>query len=126
MLEEGASVLQSLGASSHKVYPTIRLTPIILPAIAVTGESSTINGARADHLLPSLRIRQEYFGRSDASKPVPGAVAIKQFCPEMTVPALFELSSIFAWRPTCSLAKGHAERARLRVAKRKPDVSDRN
>ena len=42
------------------------------------------------------------------------------------VVALFEHLAIFARCPACILAKGHAERARLRVAKRKRDVRDRD
>ena len=75
---------------------------------------------------------------SSGSKPLSGffmracqinvpRVNLKQFAREVTrVVALFELPAIFARCPACILAKGHAERARLRVAKRKPDVRDRD
>jgi hypothetical protein len=42
------------------------------------------------------------------------------------VVTLFELPAIFARRPACNLAKGHAERARLRVPNRKPDLRNRD
>jgi hypothetical protein len=42
------------------------------------------------------------------------------------VATLFELPAIFAWRPACNLAKGDAERARLRVPNRKADVRNRD
>ncbi len=52
---------------------------------------------------------------------------LEQLAREVTrVVALFELLAIFARCPACILAKGHAERARLRVAKRKRDVRDRD
>jgi hypothetical protein len=55
------------------------------------------------------------------------APTLKQLTRKVTnVVALFEHLAIFARCPACILAKGHAERARLRVAKRKPDVRDRD
>ena len=53
-------------------------------------------------------------------------VPFSDFPPNCALVALFELPAIFARCPACILAKGHAERARLRVAQRQPDVRDRD